>query len=414
MPANTPAPYSLPYLVASDPVHKIAENTRNLAERMHTLFSNGDLTGPKGDTGPQGPAGPAGPQGPKGDTGAAGPKGDTGVTGSQGPKGDPGAAGATGATGAAGPKGDTGATGPQGPQGDTGTGLEVVDTVPTDEDLPATGAPGDTILVASTGHLWGWSGTEWLDAGQFQGVKGDTGPQGPAGDTGATGPQGPKGDTGATGPQGPKGDTGATGTAGATGAQGPKGDTGATGAQGPAGVKGDTGAQGPQGPKGDTGATGAQGPAGAVGGDTVRMVRTSTQSIANATDVTVSWQSAEWDTQPTGTAQWNSTGFVCRVAGLYLLTAVWPWNANSTGRRNMKILLNGTSPTSNGIGGDGMQSNAWENICQFSDHIALSAGDTLRMVVAQDSGGSLAGGKGASAATNIVGSMTLTRLRPLP
>lgn len=67
MPANTPAPYSLPYLVASDPVHKIAENTRNLAERMHTLFSNGDLTGPKGDTGPQGPAGPTGPQGPKGD-----------------------------------------------------------------------------------------------------------------------------------------------------------------------------------------------------------------------------------------------------------------------------------------------------------------------------------------------------------
>lgn len=82
------------------------------------------------------------------------------------------------------------------------------------------------------------------------GPKGDAGPQGPKGDTGATGAQGSKGDTGATGPQGPKGDTGATG------AQGPKGDTGATGAQGP---KGDTGATGPQGPKGDTGATGAAG-----------------------------------------------------------------------------------------------------------------------------------------------------------
>ena len=35
--------------------------------------------------------------------------------------------------------------------------------------------------------------------------KGDTGPQGPKGDTGDTGPQGPKGDTGETGPQGPAG-----------------------------------------------------------------------------------------------------------------------------------------------------------------------------------------------------------------
>ena len=57
-------------------------------------------------------------------------------------------------------------------------------------------------------------------------VKGETGPQGPKGETGATGPQGPKGETGATGPQGPKGETGATGP------QGPKGDTGEKGLEG--------------------------------------------------------------------------------------------------------------------------------------------------------------------------------------
>ena len=70
------------------------------------------------------------------------------------------------------------------------------------------------------------------DVGQLTGSKGDTGPQGPKGNTGATGPQGPKGDIGLTGPQGPKGNTGATGP------QGPKGDIGLTGPQGP---KGDTG-----------------------------------------------------------------------------------------------------------------------------------------------------------------------------
>ena len=37
-------------------------------------------------------------------------------------------------------------------------------------------------------------------------AKGDTGPQGPQGPTGAAGPQGPQGPTGAAGPQGPKGD----------------------------------------------------------------------------------------------------------------------------------------------------------------------------------------------------------------
>ena len=52
------------------------------------------------------------------------------------------------------------------------------------------------------------------------GPKGEAGPKGDKGDTGATGPQGPKGDTGAAGPQGPKGDTGATGPAGPAGSGG--------------------------------------------------------------------------------------------------------------------------------------------------------------------------------------------------
>ena len=119
----------------------------------------GQIQGPKGDTGAQGPQGP---EGPKGDTGPKGETGETGAQGIQGPKGD------TGPTGPQGEKGETGATGPQGPKGDTG----------------------------ETGP---------------QGEKGDTGaqgPQGPKGDTGETGPQGPKGDTGEQGPQGPKGDPG--------------------------------------------------------------------------------------------------------------------------------------------------------------------------------------------------------------
>lgn len=263
--------------------------------------------GPKGDTGATGPQGPkgdtgaTGPQGPKGDTGDTGPqgpKGDTGDTGPQGPKGD------TGATGPQGPKGDTGATGPQGEKGETGSGFKVLDYYSTQAALEAavTGPnPGDAYGVgtAEPYDIYIYSPTKgWVNNGPLQGAKGDTGPQGPKGDTGDTGAQGPKGDTGATGatgPQGPKGDTGAQGPKGEkgdTGAQGPKGDKGDpftyadftadqlaalkgekgdTGAQGPKGDTGDTGPQGPkgdtgaQGPKGDTGDTGPQGPAGANG-----------------------------------------------------------------------------------------------------------------------------------------------------
>lgn len=215
--------------------------------------------GPKGDTGAQGPKGDTGekgdtgPQGPKGDTGAAGPQGPKGDTGPQGPKGD------TGDTGPQGPKGDTGATGPQGEKGETGSGFKVLDYYSTQAALEAavTGPnPGDAYGVgtAEPYDIYIYSPTKgWVNNGPLQGAKGDTGPQGPKGDTGDTGAQGPKGDTGATGPQGPKGDTGAAGP------QGPKGDTGATGATGPQGKKGDTGAQGPKGEKGNTGAQGPKG-----------------------------------------------------------------------------------------------------------------------------------------------------------
>ena len=239
----------------------------------------GQIQGPKGDTGAQGPQGP---EGPKGDAGPKGETGETGAQGIQGPKGD------TGPTGPQGEKGETGATGPQGPKGDTGeTGPQ--------------GPKGDT---------------------------GDTGPQGPKGDTGDTGPQGPKGDPGEQGPQGPKGDTGTgldikgtydseelleamvvnpqqgdmynVGTSApytiymwdATTPpgqwisqgqlQGPQGEQGPEGPEGPQGPAGADGAPGQPGPAGEDGAPGEQGPVGADGQDaTINGVNALTLQTAN-------------------------------------------------------------------------------------------------------------------------------------
>ena len=262
-----------------------------------TLKGDTGATGPQGESGPQGPkgdtglTGAAGPQGlkgdigPKGDTGAVGPKGDIGLTGAIGPqglKGDTGAAGQNGvdgATGPQGPKGDTGAIGPQGPKGDIGAkGADgTAGTAGTAGKDGADGySPSAKVEQTSTGAT--------ITITDKTGITSATVKNGLKGDTGATGPAGQNGVDGAIGPQGLKGDTGLTGAAGKsayelavaggyTGTQtewiaslkGPKGDTGATGATGPQGLKGDTGADGLKGLKGDTGLTGAAGPKGDTG-----------------------------------------------------------------------------------------------------------------------------------------------------
>lgn len=233
--------------------------------------------GPKGDTGPQGlqgltgdtgetgPEGPQGPKGDQGDTGLRGEPGETGPAGPTGPQGEEGPVGPQGERGIQGPKGDKGDRGEEGPEG---TGLTLLGELDSENDLPLSGNPGDSYLIA--GSLWTWSGTsnDWTNVGSIQGPRGHQGetgpegPEGPKGDQGIQGIQGPKGDQGIPGIQGPKGDTGARGE---QGVQGLKGDRGVQGLKGDTGAAGDTGPEGPAGPKGDTGDPGPKGDTGAKG-----------------------------------------------------------------------------------------------------------------------------------------------------
>lgn len=104
-----------------------------------------------------------------------------------------------------------------------------------------------------------------------QGVQGPAGPQGPQGEVGPVGPQGPRGTQGVNGPQGiqgPKGDPGPKGDVGPqgeVGPVGPRGLQGETGPQGPQGIQGPVGPAGPNGPKGEQGPTGPEGPKGEQG-----------------------------------------------------------------------------------------------------------------------------------------------------
>ena len=241
----------------------------------------GTLKGPKGDKGDTGAKGDKGDQGIQGVQGPQGIKGLKGDAGERGPEGPQGVKGATGATGPQGPQGEPGPQGLQGLQGpkgdkgdkgDSGNDLVITATVTSTSQLPTTAPAGTAYFVGLTTprdiYMFDGLTNTWVNQGQLQGPKGDTGPQGPQGIKGEQGIQGPTGPKGATGPQGeqgiqgPKGNTGAKGDTGDVGPQGPKGDTGP---RGPQGVKGDTGDVGPQGPKGDTGDVGPQGPKGDTG-----------------------------------------------------------------------------------------------------------------------------------------------------
>jgi Collagen triple helix repeat (20 copies). len=239
-----------------------------------TIGENGNWYYGSEDSGKpsRGLTGPAGPQGEKGD------KGDTGPTGPTGPAGTDGTPGADGAKGADGATGPTGPTGPTGAKGADGTGVSILGSYDTVEQLKAahpTGNPGDSYLVGGYLYVWSAADNDWINVGQIQGPQGDTGSQGPQGPTGAAGATGPTGATGATGPQGKQGNTGPIGPTGPQGEQGnpgsdgAKGDTGPIGPTGPAGADGtpgaagDTGPAGPQGNTGPTGPTGATGPGGA-------------------------------------------------------------------------------------------------------------------------------------------------------
>ena len=105
-----------------------------------------------------------------------------------------------------------------------GENITIIDNV-----ISATGGGGDPATINASATVDATTGTPSVTVTKttaqgvitfnfaFSHLKGETGAQGPAGETGATGPQGPQGETGATGPQGPQGETGATGPQGPAG-----------------------------------------------------------------------------------------------------------------------------------------------------------------------------------------------------
>ncbi|WP_194820533.1 hypothetical protein [Nocardia sp. XZ_19_385] len=157
--------------------------------------------------------------------------------------------------------------------------------------------------------------------------------------------------------------------------------------------------------------SGATIPPGSGAPPTASAVRTSGMNATNATDTLVTWQAAEWDSAPGGQAQYSTAGLTCRVAGLYLIEAVWTWAANGTGRRALKITKNSTA-SAGSILARAENANSWDNVVMASGVRRLAVNDVVRLLVTQDSGGTLSGGQTMFA--DVRGRLTMTYVRAIP
>jgi hypothetical protein len=123
------------------------------------------------------------------------------------------------------------------------------------------------------------------------------------------------------------------------------------------------------------------------------IYRTSTQAIANATDVALGFEDVGWGDESLITAGSPYPGFTIIVGGIYLCQAQVKWPSNATGVRSMRWRLGGSTYLG------GIISNAVADANHVSGSVSLllklAAGNVLDVVVYQNSGSSLTlpGGK---------------------
>jgi hypothetical protein len=273
-----------------------------------------------------------------------------------------------------------GIAGPTGPQG---TSLNILGSVATVADLPASGNPNDAYIVQDSGDLYVWGGDAWTSVGQIVGPTGPTGPQGadstvvgPTGAQGVLGPTGPTGNTGAgsVGPTGPQGTNGTNGTGGPTGPQGSDstvaGPVGPTGPQGTAGLA--STAVGPTGP------TGASGAASTIAGPTGPTGPTGLQGTDGAASTAAGPTGPTGLTGPTGPAP-NTSTYVT-LTGTQTLTNKTIDDAVFTGSIQEQVfVITGTAPALDPANGS-MQ--AWVLSGASTPADSLSAGEAITLTVA--------------------------------
>ena len=111
---------------------------------------------------------------------------------------------------------------------------------------------------------------------------------------------------------------------------------------------------------------------------------TNTSALTNGTATTLTWDGERWDTDNIFDPTTSTSRLTCRTAGVYNIFTNVTWSANSTGRRMVQLLLNGTRviaevETLTGTAAEFTQQN-------LSCVEKLAVGDYIEVVAAQASG----------------------------
>ena len=332
-----------------------------------------------------GGSGPAGPQGPTGPQGPQGPAGEDGAQGEQGPPGEDGADGADGAPGAA--------------------ATVVVGST-------TTGTPGTDAAVTN-------SGTASAAVLEFTIPRGATGAQGPQGDPGVDGDPGVAFNDGANPTTSAVGDAAATGddTFAARRDHVHGRESFAT----PAIVLGTSAAAGaattPIRSDSTIAAFDATSPTTQAFGDSPAVgsaafaarrdhkhgmptialgdlpttpgchaYSSSNQSLTSTVATALALNQERYDTDTMHDTVTDNTKVVCKTAGKFHLTGAVAFEANGTGDRQARLLLNGTTIIAIQVQGavSGVQT-----VVQVATDYALAVNDYVELVAYQGSGSTL-------------------------
>jgi hypothetical protein len=122
-----------------------------------------------------------------------------------------------------------------------------------------------------------------------------------------------------------------------------------------------------------------------------RLRQATLQSIANAVNVSVAFDTEDLDTNVSGTAQHdnvtNNSRFTAVYAGWYSVGGGTGWAVSATNRRGNRFAVNGVAPS--GTSSLGQAAAGTTMVAARREFVYLNVGDYVEMQAFQDSGGAL-------------------------
>jgi hypothetical protein len=121
--------------------------------------------------------------------------------------------------------------------------------------------------------------------------------------------------------------------------------------------------------------------------DKVRVSKSGTQSIANSTDVQITFETETFDTNGLHSTSTNPSRFTAVKAGYYQVSVTVDWAVNATGIREVSIRKNGSTVSGNVT--QAVTTATRPTRQTHSDIVSLAVGDYIEANVVQTSGGAL-------------------------